>query len=99
MRNPQLRASFFVTSDGVAIPKARPLTTAVRLEVFEDEGRACGTCGHAVEFFTPRSCSFLTEDRRVAHVDHVFPRARGGQNNRRNLRLLCYKCNLSKAAD
>lgn len=97
MRNPQLRAAFFVTRDGVAILKAPPLTPTVRAAVFDEEGGACRACGHVVEFFTPRM-SFYT-DRRVGHVDHIFPRARGGQNDRRNLRLLCYKCNLSKAAD
>lgn len=97
MRNPQLRARFFVTVSGVAIPKARPLTTAVRKKVFNEEGGKCRGCGHLVEFFTPRFTLFA--DRRVGHVDHIVPRSRGGQNDRRNLRLLCGTCNLSKAAD
>jgi 5-methylcytosine-specific restriction endonuclease McrA len=30
------------------------------------------------------------------HLDHITPLARGGQNDRRNLQLLCAPCNLSK---
>lgn len=32
------------------------------------------------------------------HVDHVMPVARGGSNERRNLQLLCPKCNCSKSS-
>lgn len=30
------------------------------------------------------------------HVDHVFPVSRGGSNSKRNIQLLCPRCNLQK---
>ena len=33
-----------------------------------------------------------------AHVDHILPRRRGGQNDEENLRLTCVSCNTSKGA-
>lgn len=32
------------------------------------------------------------------HVDHVYPRSRGGSDDRENLRVSCVPCNLSKNA-
>lgn len=32
------------------------------------------------------------------HADHIIPLARGGNNSRRNIQLLCQRCNLSKGA-
>lgn len=93
-----MRAAFFVTSDGVAIPKARPVTPRLRRCVFDRDGWACTSCGRAVEWNAPR-CQQLLDWRTVGHVDHVFPRARGGPSTPDNLRLLCAPCNLSKAAD
>lgn len=32
------------------------------------------------------------------HVDHIYPLARGGNNDKKNLQLLCPPCNMSKGA-
>ena len=38
----------------------------------------------------------VQELREEAHIDHMFPIARGGCNDLVNLQLLCSKCNLTK---
>lgn len=43
-------------------------------------------------------CPFVLTDRRV-HVDHTFPRARGGVTHRDNAMYLCAEHNLSKSTD
>lgn len=43
-------------------------------------------------------CAGCTKDLRNYHVDHKMPLALGGRNDRRNLQLLCPRCNLSKGA-
>jgi len=44
------------------------------------------------------TCRVLVTDRTDAHVDHIVPLARGGSNDRENLRVLCARCNLQKGA-
>lgn len=97
-RNPQLRAQFFVSRAGVAMPKAPPLSTRLRRAIFKRDGGRCGYCGVRVSLFRP-PFSFTSDDVRHAHIDHIFPRSRGGQNDPDNLRLACVSCNESKAAD
>jgi 5-methylcytosine-specific restriction endonuclease McrA len=41
---------------------------------------------------------YFLDDHSVAHIDHIVPRARGGQNEENNLRLLCERCNESRGA-
>lgn len=96
-RNPQMRARFFVAPSGIVIPKAKPVTVSLRRLIFERDGWKCTYCSRPVEWLTPQFS--LLDGRRVGHIDHVFPRARGGQNDPSNLRLLCSYCNLAKAAD
>jgi 5-methylcytosine-specific restriction endonuclease McrA len=36
--------------------------------------------------------------RKMRHVDHIMPLAKGGSNDRKNLQILCPPCNLSKRA-
>ncbi|MGD9725277.1 MAG: HNH endonuclease [Nitrospiraceae bacterium] len=92
----QLRAAFFVTPDGTVISKARPLHGAERRKIYERDGKHCVECSTPVKLFR-RQVSFLSKYS-VAHVDHILPRARGGQNHDSNLRLLCERCNESRGA-
>lgn len=45
-------------------------------------------------------CAYCAIDlkRTVRHVDHIVPLVGGGANGRRNLQLLCQRCNQSKGA-
>lgn len=56
-----------------------------KLKVFNKTKGECSYCG-----------AILSEDNFV--IDHVYPRARGGDNNIDNLLPSCYSCNLSKGA-
>lgn len=56
-----------------------------KLKVFNKTKGECSYCG-----------AILNEDNFV--IDHVHPRARGGDNNIDNLLPSCYSCNLSKGA-
>lgn len=91
----QLRADFFVHSDGFAFPKAKPISGTLRLEIWERDGRKCQICRREVEPFGNVVSPFT---KPCAAIDHIFPRARGGQNDRWNLRLLCISCNAAKGA-
>jgi 5-methylcytosine-specific restriction endonuclease McrA len=96
MARPRLQALFFVTADGKIIPKARPLHGAERHKIFERDGRACRLCAVKLKMFRCE-VDFLG-DYSLAHIDHLVPRARGGQNEAGNLRLLCEQCNESRGA-
>lgn len=44
-------------------------------------------------------CAYCTVSIRAAfHIDHIIAIARGGSNDRKNIQLLCAKCNRSKHA-
>lgn len=95
MAQPQLQAQFFVRPDGVIIPKAKILPTRFRYIVYDRDGGKCVLCGvkvtrhgNTTSPWHPKPCA----------IDHIFPRARGGQNDLTNLRLLCISCNASKGA-
>ncbi len=97
MARPQLQARFFVRPDGVCIPKAQHLGNSLRFKMFHRRrNRMCKICRSPLQFFRVRG---LFENVRQANLDHIIPRARGGQNDPKNLRWLCDRCNLSKGAD
>lgn len=77
-------------------PKAGSVRIAIRRAVFERDGWRCQGCDVEVQWF--RSRRWFGE-KAGGHVDHIFARARGGQNDMENLQLLCERCNESKAAD
>jgi len=52
----------------------------VRQAVLIRDAWACQDCG--------RVCA----DKREAHVDHITPKAQGGQDVMENLRTLCIRC-------
>jgi 5-methylcytosine-specific restriction endonuclease McrA len=53
---------------------------ALRQRVLVRDAWACQECG--------RVCA----DKREAHVDHITPKAQGGQDVMENLRTLCVRC-------
>jgi 5-methylcytosine-specific restriction endonuclease McrA len=59
---------------------------AIRQRVLVRDAWACQACG--------RVCA----DKREAHVDHVIPKAAGGQDVMENLRTLCIRCHSRKTA-
>lgn len=57
-----------------------------KARLFHRGERCCYLCGVALTFET-------------ATIDHVIPKARGGTNAMRNLRLACFACNNRKNND
>lgn len=94
MAQPSLKAEFFVRSDGVCVPKAQPLTVSEKRRVYERDGAACRFCGIKTRLGGGRLWSL--DCLPSAQIDHIFPRARGGQNDDLNLQLLCQPCNSQK---
>lgn len=58
-------------------------TAADIAEIMLMQGRKCAYCK------VPLNKSY--------HVDHIIPLSKGGRNDRRNLQILCVRCNLSKS--
>ena len=92
----RLRAEFFVTISGECVPKARPLTNRERHKILERDGRICQRCGVEIVRLGRDVSPFMRGH--YGQIDHIFPRARGGQNDAVNLRLLCVTCNAQKGA-
>jgi 5-methylcytosine-specific restriction endonuclease McrA len=95
MAQPRLQAQFFVTPDGTILAKAKPLKRSLCLKIFERDGRTCRICGERIHRLGSNVSPFTPTQ---GAVDHEVPRARGGQNDDSNLRLLCVTCNASKGA-
>lgn len=92
----QMQARFFVASDGLIVEKAPPLTADERLAIYKRDGYRCTYCSRRV---LPKRTRFAyRDDYSPGAVDHVFPRARGGQNDSSNLVLSCQGCNSAKGA-
>ena len=49
---------------------------------------SCSICGNTLSTFQP--FGFI--------MDHVLPKCSGGKNEKSNIQLLCYKCNLVKSS-
>ena len=92
----KLGANFFVTIGGDVLQKASPLAFNQRNDIFLRDKKVCRKCKSKVRMFG-ENFTFTGDDYK-AHIDHIFPRSRGGQNDPSNLQLLCYSCNLSKGA-
>lgn len=95
MAQPQRQAEFFVDRQGGIVAKAPPITPAIRRQIYERDRGVCQECRARVVRFGNTCSPFQPPP---AAVDHILPRSRGGQNDERNLRLLCISCNASKGA-
>jgi 5-methylcytosine-specific restriction endonuclease McrA len=77
-----LRASAASAQLVPTTPRRKPISQAVRHEVWRrDQGR-CVDCG----------------SRERLEYDHIIPVVRGGANTVRNIELRCERCNRSKGA-
>ncbi len=54
----------------------------------------CGNYGNTND--KGYTCNFVDQRCSKAHVDHVFPKAKGGLDCINNLRIMCSYCNESK---
>lgn len=97
MSRPKFQASFFVDSIGIVMPKAKKLSFDTKKKIYNRDGGLCKKCLSAVQFFSGNTVSPFSK-RLNAHIDHIVPVSRGGQNNKENLQLLCVSCNTSKGA-
>lgn len=57
-----------------------------RFDVFLRDGFRCAYCGRSVD------------EGAMLHVDHIVPRARGGEDTLDNLTTACRECNIGKSA-
>lgn len=60
-----------------------PVPPALRYQALMRSGGRCALCG-------------ATKDETTLHVDHIFPRSKGGKNTLDNLQVLCASCNEAK---
>jgi len=96
LARPQLKAEFFIDTSGACLAKAPPISSRLRRAIFERDGYTCRACMSRVVYFGNTASPHRPTP---GAVDHIIPRARGGQNNPENLQLLCITCNSQKGAD
>lgn len=56
--------------------------------IFESQSGLCATC----------ETKLFKSGKNRFHVDHIYPLARGGSNDRYNIQCLCPSCNRKKSA-
>jgi len=59
-----------------------PLTTIEWLQILENAGGCCESCGSSEDIT----------------IDHIIPVSKGGKHTAKNIQVLCRKCNSSKGA-
>ena len=69
-----------------AIPRAVQQVVLDDAYDLEHDAYACARCGQ------------LEPSRRLVHLDHIVPVARGGSHDVSNLQVLCARCNQTKGA-
>ena len=63
--------------------ESAPVSESLRYEILRESGGRCELCG-------------ATKDDSRLEVDHIVPRSKGGSNERKNLQVLCDRCNRGK---
>jgi len=94
MAKARLRANYFVDRSGIIIEKAPVLKFREKKSIYLRDGKTCQICRVEVRLGGVSSSPF--EKICSGQIDHIFPRSKGGQNNQRNLQLLCLTCNSQK---
>ncbi|MBC2768576.1 HNH endonuclease [Pusillimonas sp. 7-48] len=81
------------------MPNGSGVPTSLRRRVFREDGLKCASCG-IVGFekrFPRGGYGYYTHTEGVyLSIDHIVPKAKGGTNDRSNLRVLCTTCNTRK---
>ncbi len=87
-RTPEKSISEMPASQATPVATPRSISLTLRYKVLCRDRFRCVICGRSP-----------AKDAGVElHVDHVFPWSKGGQNTEKNLRTLCFDCNLGKGA-
>lgn len=68
------------------ISKSSDFLPKQRWQIMERDGHKCVKCGRTAE------------DGIKLHVDHIFPKSRGGMATLENGQTLCNECNIGKGA-
>lgn len=97
MAQPKLSANFFVSTKGIIYLKSAPLSFEQRRDIFNRDNGICQKCRTPVRFAGITNSAF-SDLPPPCHVDHIFPRSRGGRTTPDNLQLLCITCNTRKGA-
>lgn len=71
--------------------RTRALKQALKMRVFVRDNWTCYICGLRVRD--------LPNHPRMATVDHIIPRIKGGSNDMSNLKTCCAKCNNDKGCN
>lgn len=71
--------------------RTRALKQALKMKVFVRDNWTCYICGLRVRD--------LPNHPRMATVDHIIPRIKGGSNDTDNLKTCCAKCNNDKGCN
>ncbi len=66
-------------------PATKPPLNEFRLKILNRDGMKCRYCGIKISSNT-------------AHLDHIFPKSRGGKYKEENLATSCIPCNYKKGA-
>lgn len=76
-----------------------------RMKVFYHKGFKCATCKEygtrlilGVDKTGRQHIDVYTENLKLMTVDHIFPKALGGNNDMENLQPMCLACNSKKGS-
>lgn len=85
----------WLTFDNYARYGARGFGACIRFIWFREFGNECQYCG--VKMCHPSNKPFKPNNKWMATIEHITPRAKGGTDELHNLTLVCQRCNLREA--